>query len=65
MCLNPRGLERGVFEHEFVCLNVVLSVRVFVYEECGFVRECLWYCCSREDIVVSMSLLFLQGHRCI
>lgn len=56
MCLKPRGLEWDVFEHEFMCLNVALPIRVFVYEkECGFVCECLRYCCGREDIVVSVS----------
>lgn len=66
MCLNPRGLEWGVFEHEFVCLNVALPIRVFVNEkECGFVRECLRYCCGREDVVGSMRLLFLRGRGCI
>lgn len=66
MCLKPRGLERDVLEHEFVCLNVALPVHVFVYEkECGFVPECLRYCCGGEDIVVSVCLLFLQGRGCV
>lgn len=41
---ESEGLGGDAFEHEFVYLNVAC---LFVSEkECGFVCECLRYCCG-------------------